>query len=935
MKIEYYNPRDRPMIRALLQQNNNDPKKTKKTTKFHCFEAHIPYTMQFFKDYNLAGLKYIHLAEKEDEDPDKKLFLFRRPLPTSMHPDGEDLHEKNATSIMSENKNWYILEENTPPDLVWDAFLLQQDDDWLKKNFRPPVKVTACNKLVELDIDASAILNVKQIVTLPEDITATQKLDELQNVHWRAVPSLREIWEEEKARMEILLKDFPEENFLKEQKFQKKKNKPKDNVVCLAQTEAAQQKQRQRMPGTKEAIKGMYSLFGIDGTSDDITLQHNSENNNNLFFLYRRAMQGIIERHQTAVEDEEKKWKERYLPTSASAPSPSTSSPHLSLSDNSFLENLGALQDQFISPEQFTATQPQYSDEGASSTSTKRNHTSRNNNSILSEFTPPSQELFSSSSAFKKRQKTTRQSGIQFTPHVTKRLSEDTLRRTQTQIADEIRLDALGCWEEVSEGEDHEELDANEQTEQSLVLELLSLEDERVDPSKSTQVSQKSDIRKGTILELNRILPSTSEVILQSSTKSEELYLGYCGEFDRLKEYFGGVVHENRGRSWWEPACEPPDPKDVYRQCITKRMEASCQGVDHLNHSSKAESDKHQKDSSGLKSSVPISTGKKAEGSKLQTPLYVMSVEIHVQCRIGKTGYAGIKELALTPNPERDAIFAIVYALGKDPGDGKKIEITNQGCLFVPVQVESCKSCTPILLGEHIYMERVQSERSLLHRFASIVGERDPDILISWDTHGSGIGYLIQRGVALGKNVDRNGQEKGCSPIDMVRLLGRTPALIEEILPADDSFTQSINGYGDDGNWKGSGLGAEWDDLKGSGAAASSIVGRLVWCGWKITSEEVQHPMASSQNAMVSTVLHKRLPDINSITLNRWYGAEDGHQRFRVLQYRLNQAVATLFIIDELDIIGRTGETARYEHNLFHLPEYVIHLQNSFFNIFF
>jgi hypothetical protein len=73
----------------------------------------------------------------------------------------------------------------------------------------------------------------------------------------------------------------------------------------------------------------------------------------------------------------------------------------------------------------------------------------------------------------------------------------------------------------------------------------------------------------------------------------------------------------------------------------------------------------------------------------------------------------------------------------------------------------------------------------------------------------------------------------------------------------------------------------------------------------------VQHPLASNQNAMISTVLHKRMPCVDGVTLNRWYGAEDGRQRFRVMQHRLDQAEATLLLLDALDIIGRTGETAR------------------------
>jgi hypothetical protein len=38
--------------------------------------------------------------------------------------------------------------------------------------------------------------------------------------------------------------------------------------------------------------------------------------------------------------------------------------------------------------------------------------------------------------------------------------------------------------------------------------------------------------------------------------------------------------------------------------------------------------------------------------------------------------------------------------------------------------------------------------------------------------------------------------------------------------------------------WKGSGLGTEWDERVGAGAAAASIRGRLVFSAWKIISEE-------------------------------------------------------------------------------------------------
>ncbi len=66
------------------------------------------------------------------------------------------------------------------------------------------------------------VLNVYEALT-DEDIIGTQRLDETRNIHWRAVPSLREIWEEEKARMNILLEDYPEDNFLRNQTISSKK----------------------------------------------------------------------------------------------------------------------------------------------------------------------------------------------------------------------------------------------------------------------------------------------------------------------------------------------------------------------------------------------------------------------------------------------------------------------------------------------------------------------------------------------------------------------------------------------------------------------------------------------------------------------------------------------------------------------------------------
>ena len=119
-------------------------------------------------------------------------------------------------------------------------------------------------------------------------------------------------------------------------------------------------------------------------------------------------------------------------------------------------------------------------------------------------------------------------------------------------------------------------------------------------------------------------------------------------------------------------------------------------------------------------------------------------------------------------------------------------------------------------------------------------------ILISWDTHGSGIGYLISHGVALGNVTAHDRQEPNCPAVDMVwcGFQGGWKKAAEETtdVVVNDTLTQAISNVEnvDKIKWKGSGLGSEWDDLKGSGIAESSIVGLLFWCGWKITSKEVK-----------------------------------------------------------------------------------------------
>ena len=367
-----------------------------------------------------------------------------------------------------------------------------------------------------------------------------------------------------------------------------------------------------------------------------------------------------------------------------------------------------------------------------------------------------------------------------------------------------------------------------------------------------------------------------------------------------------------------------------------------------------------------------IKAAKKKSGISsldLPNPLTIMSIEIHVQCRTGRAGVHDSKEVAMRPNSEKDKVSAAVYVYARDPGGGETMQFLEKGCVFVPHEaelrgrtfdssvasnlskrIEASLPRATMGVSSEVTVEAVRDEKQLMLRLASIVRWKDPDMLLSWDTQGSGLGYLIERGCIIGKSVDtstNSPSKKTSTEVDMARLLGRIPTAKQakengahnflsenqsEVYRKDVDKSKGVADAVDNKyKWKGSGLGAEWDERVGPGVAAASIVsslirllhscrnrvltlvkvGRLVFSGWKLVAEEVKHPNSSYLPAMVSTVLGKRIPFHDDIRLTEWYAREAGRERWRTIQYRLTQAVASLLMLDGLDIVGRAGEAAR------------------------
>jgi hypothetical protein len=241
----------------------------------------------------------------------------------------------------------------------------------------------------------------------------------------------------------------------------------------------------------------------------------------------------------------------------------------------------------------------------------------------------------------------------------------------------------------------------------------------------------------------------------------------------------------------------------------------------------------------------------------LQCPVSIMVIEIFVQCRVGQAGVSDSRSIAMTPDPQRDKISAVFYVMSEDPGGGDSLKYQERGCIFVPVSREVSasvgadssilnrfandlrKSIPASTLGTStaLLVECVRDERQLLLRLASIVRRKDPDMLLSWDTQASGLGYIIERGLIMGKG--SSDIPDVCRELDMARLLGRTPTktmisessimnrLFEDATETDmvlADIDQSTVAPPLSNRWTGSGLGSDWDERVGAGAAAASIV---------------------------------------------------------------------------------------------------------------
>ena len=995
LRVEYYNPAERWRVKRALEQGldvevfyHPDARQYMTATgqgpvpkeedagllRFHCYEAHIPYTMQFFKDYNLAGLSYIHL-----QNPRFRCLPRKRRQSYALY---EEEQVENHAMFLESNASQYLWpggpsnngQTSSLTPIVQQTFTSQEDQSSQSSVHRrsqtsvvdpeldtdiwhpPPVRETICD--VEIDVHVRDILNVLDIMTEQQS----------GSVHWRAVPSLRELWAEERQRMELLLP------------------KTEENISFTLSVKSPKSAQ----PGTALAVQGMKKLLDA---SESFVAQD-----------FERSALQIRDRHTQAIENVDEAWKLHIESAAATSPTNAASSMDNVLTPN-FSQALDALNelggeaesDNMDLVEQKSSGTPLPMSQNALSQQSQSQHVRFDNATQVyydGKFTR------TTASELELSQRIDRGEGIVDGPfcHIEDFLDPATLRpleepedensldeeddedfgmeSTYERIENEMQILATQTCEDSPRSvpdagelnflvDDQETSNIDLNDDGGCLMELEDPSDDDVSETRSASLGSHAPAvvdsdalgsRKRSISVFGASRNKNKET---GSAEVKRVALCYMDDDSDAKNAQANVLH-NQNSTVHTPPCERTDESLV--DVNTMDDGHMNDGSDSTNHksSSPALFQQPETPSDGVHSQVVALQGMGNQGGRLwvqgggtlkaktrhsqfesaigsqhrshvkslslASPVTIMSIETHVQCRTGRAGYNDVKKIAMVPNSEKDRISAVVYVFGRDPGGGEALEILERGCIFVPVERElsaidpdqrskalkSFAQSVKVAMPDHsmgvkasISVECAEDERKLLLRLTSKVVSKDPDMLLSWDPQGSGLGYLVERGMYMAnQEINRQGNEMKME-IDMARLLGRVRTSVIE------NTKENSNNGADKDRWKGSGLGKDWDERVGPGVAAASIEGRLIFSTWKLVAEEVKHPNASYLQAVVSSVLNRRIPFHDNLRLTQWYANDRGRERWRVLHHKLTEATAGLLLVDALDMIGRAGEAAR------------------------
>jgi hypothetical protein len=165
------------------------------------------------------------------------------------------------------------------------------------------------------------------------------------------------------------------------------------------------------------------------------------------------------------------------------------------------------------------------------------------------------------------------------------------------------------------------------------------------------------------------------------------------------------------------------------------------------------------------------------------------------------------------------------------------------------------------------------TELELLDACRDVVARVDPDLVVSFEAQGRGLGYLVDRAATLGRS--------------LVRSWSRTTSQWAA------------------GHLERRGPDDEYGRLKQSGI---HLTGRVVLNLWRILRHEVRLGIYTFEKC-VEAVLRCRVPRFRDCDLHAWY--ENTHARHRTVSHVLRRARYNVAMLDQLDLLGRTAEMAR------------------------
>jgi DNA polymerase zeta len=93
--------------------------------------------------------------------------------------------------------------------------------------------------------------------------------------------------------------------------------------------------------------------------------------------------------------------------------------------------------------------------------------------------------------------------------------------------------------------------------------------------------------------------------------------------------------------------------------------------------------------------------------------------------------------------------------------------------------------------------------------------------------------------------------------------------------------------------------------------SASATVSQLTWLPPCPSTHAELKLTSYSFESCVAAVLQLRVPHVPHTQLHAWFAGGAGAGRWRCLDYFVRRARLNLALLDQLDLVGRTGEMAR------------------------